>query len=213
MQKVKIGVLISGGGTNLQALIDAMEDGNVNGEIAVVISDRINAYGIERAKKYKIDGIIVNRKDYVNKKEFFDALINMLIDYKVELIVLAGFLTILSKDFVERFNEKIINVHPALIPSFCGEGYYGEKVHKAALDYGVKVTGATVHFVDEKADTGPIILQEAVPVMEDDTPEILAARVLQVEHKILPKAVKLYCDGKLTIEGRKVKQSTYTKGK
>ncbi len=213
MQKVKIGVLISGGGTNLQALIDAMEDGNVNGEIAVVISDRINAYGIERAKKHKIDGIIVNRKDYVNKKEFFDALINMLIDYKVELIVLAGFLTILSKDFVERFNEKIINVHPALIPSFCGEGYYGEKVHKAALDYGVKVTGATVHFVDEKADTGPIILQEAVPVMEDDTPEILAARVLQVEHKILPKAVKLYCDGKLTIEGRKVKQSTYTKGK
>ena len=206
MSKVKIGVLISGGGTNLQALIDAINGGSINGNIAVVISDKDNAHGIERAKKHGIDGIVISRKDYKNKGEFFDTLINTLKEYEVDLIVLAGFLTILSKNFVEVFNEKIINIHPALIPSFCGEGYYGEKVHTAALDYGIKVSGATVHFVDEKADTGPIILQEAVPVMEDDTPETLALRVLQVEHKILPEAVRLYCDGKLIIEGRKVKQ-------
>ncbi len=204
MQKVKIGVLISGGGTNLQAIIDAIENGHINGEIVVVISDREGAFGLERAEKHGIAGITINRKDYKNKDEFFNILMDKLEEYKVELIVLAGFLTILSQGFVERFKNRIINVHPALIPAFCGDGYYGEKVHKAVLDYGVKISGATVHFVDEKADAGPVILQEAVTVSEDDTVDTLAARVLKVEHKILPEAVRLYCEGKLTIDGRKV---------
>jgi phosphoribosylglycinamide formyltransferase-1 len=204
LQKVKIGVLISGGGTNLQAIIDAIENGHINGEIVVVISDREGAFGLERAEKHGIAGITINRKDYKNKDEFFNILMDKLEEYKVELIVLAGFLTILSQGFVERFKNRIINVHPALIPAFCGDGYYGEKVHKAVLDYGVKISGATVHFVDEKADAGPVILQEAVTVSEDDTVDTLAARVLKVEHKILPEAVRLYCEGKLTIDGRKV---------
>ena len=126
-------------------------------------------------------------------------------EYKIELVVLAGFLTILSNEFVEKYKGRIINVHPSLIPAFCGEGYYGQKVHKAVLDYGAKISGATVHFVDENADTGPVILQESVLVMENDTPETLDARVLKVEHKILPLAVKLYCEGRITIDGRKVK--------
>ena len=205
MQKIKIGVLISGGGTNLQAIIDAIEDGHINGEIVVVISDREGAFGLERAEKHGIAGITINRKDYKNKDEFFNILMEELEEYKVELVVLAGFLTILSCSFVEKFKNRILNVHPALIPAFCGDGFYGEKVHKAVLDYGVKISGATVHFVDEKADTGPVILQEAVKVSEDDTVETLAARVLKVEHKILPEAVRLYCEGKLTIDGRKVK--------
>ncbi len=207
MQKVKIGVLISGGGTNLQAIIDAIEKGYINGEIVVVISDREGAYGLERARKHGIPGITINRKDFKNKDEFFNTFIEKLEEYKVELVVLAGFLTILSYGFVERFNDRIINVHPALIPAFCGDGFYGEKVHKAVLDYGVKVSGATVHFVSEKADAGPVILQETVKVSEDDTVETLAARVLKIEHKILPEAVKLYCEGKLTIDGRKVRKA------
>ncbi len=212
MQKVKIGVLISGGGTNLQAIIDAIENGHINGEIVVVISDREGAFGLERAEKHGIAGITINRKDYKNKDEFFNILMDKLEEYKVELIVLAGFLTILSQGFVERFKNRIINVHPALIPAFCGDGYYGEKVHKAVLDYGVKISGATVHFVDEKADAGPVILQEAVTVSEDDTVDTLAARVLKVEHKILPEAVRLYCEGKLTIDGRKIKIKHKAKG-
>ncbi|MDD4378248.1 MAG: phosphoribosylglycinamide formyltransferase [Eubacteriales bacterium] len=205
MQKVKIGVLISGGGTNLQSIIDEVEKGNINGEISVVISDRRDAYGIERARIHGIKGIVINGKDYQNRDEFINALINVLVEYKIELVVLAGFLTILSNEFVEKYKERIINVHPSLIPAFCGEGYYGQNVHKAVLDYGAKISGATVHFVDENADTGPVILQESVLVMENDTPETLAARVLKVEHKILPEAVKLYCEGRITIDGRKVK--------
>lgn len=205
MQRVRIGVLISGGGTNLQSLIDETEKGNINGEIVVVISDRVNAYGIKRAKAHGIKAIVIDRKDYKDRISLINAFIDTLKEYDVDLVVLAGFLTILTKEFVEAYKNRIINVHPALIPAFCGEGFYGEKVHKAALDYGVKISGATVHFVDEDADTGPIILQDSVPVMIDDTVESLAARVLKVEHRILPEAVGLYCNGRLSIEGRKVR--------
>lgn len=205
MSKVKIGVLISGGGTNLQALIDEVEKGNVNGEISLVISDKKGAYGLERAEKHGIKTIALDRREFKNKAEFMKSLMDILSKKSIELIVLAGFLTILSEEFIEKYRSRIINIHPSLIPAFCGEGYYGEKVHNAVLEYGAKISGATVHFVDEGADTGPVILQESVPVLENDTVESLAARVLKVEHKLLPKAVGLYCDGRIIIEGRKVK--------
>lgn len=205
MQKVRIGVLISGGGTNLQALIDNIEKGLINGEIVVVISDKKGVYGLERARKHGIRAIEIDKRDYADKNVFMKAIIKELENHDVELVVLAGFLSILSQDFIERYRNRIMNIHPSLIPAFCGKGYYGQRVHKAVLEYGAKISGATVHFVDEGADTGPIILQEAVNVEEDDTPESLAARVLNVEHKLLPQAVKLYCEGKLIIEGRKVR--------
>lgn len=205
MQKVRIGVLISGGGTNLQALIDNIEKGFINGEIVVVISDKKGAYGIERAKKHGIRAIEIDKREFDVKDAFMKAIINELENNDVELVVLAGFLSILSQDFIDRYRNRIMNIHPSLIPAFCGKGYYGQRVHKAVLEYGAKVSGATVHFVDEGADTGPIILQEAVKVEDDDTPESLAARVLNVEHKLLPQAVKLYCEGKLIVEGRKVR--------
>lgn len=198
MQKVRIGVLVSGGGTNLQKLIDSTEAGSINGEIVAVISDRENAFALERARKHGIKALYLDRKQPSMKtKEELDKL-------KVELVVLAGYLTILDRDFVRAYEGRIINIHPSLIPSFCGKGFYGEKVHQAAVEYGVKVSGATVHFVDEGTDSGPIILQEPVPVYSEDTAETLAARVLEVEHRLLPEAVRLYCDGKLKIEGRKV---------
>jgi len=205
LQKVRIGVLISGGGTNLQALIDNIEKGFINGEIVVVISDKKGAYGIERAKKHGIRAIEIDKREFDVKDAFMKAIINELENNDVELVVLAGFLSILSQDFIDRYRNRIMNIHPSLIPAFCGKGYYGQRVHKAVLEYGAKVSGATVHFVDEGADTGPIILQEAVKVEDDDTPESLAARVLNVEHKLLPQAVKLYCEGKLIVEGRKVR--------
>lgn len=208
MQKVKIGVLISGSGTNLQALIDNVKKGLINGEIAIVISDKKGAFGIERARKHGIKSIEIDKKECADKNVFMKSIMDELEKHQVELVVLAGFLSILSEDFIERFRNRIINIHPSLIPAFCGKGYYGQRVHKAALDYGVKVSGATVHFVDEGADTGPIILQEAVKVEEDDTPESLSARILKVEHKLLPEAVRLYCEGRLVIEGRKVKIRT-----
>ena len=196
--------MISGSGTNLQALIDNIEKGLINGEISIVISDKKDAFGIQRAKKHGINAVEIDKKNFADKNIFMKAIMDELEKHHVELVVLAGFLSILSEDFIEKFRNRIINIHPSLIPAFCGKGYYGQRVHKAALDYGVKVSGATVHFVDEGADTGPIILQEAVKVEDDDTPESLAARILKVEHKLLPQAVKLYCEGRLTIEGRKV---------
>ncbi|MCQ1528727.1 phosphoribosylglycinamide formyltransferase [Lutispora saccharofermentans] len=205
MQKIRIGVLISGGGTNLQALIDDIEKGKIKGAISIVISDKKDAYGIERAKKHGIEAIVIDKKSFRDNDEFMDCLMDELEKYKADLVVLAGFLSILSKAFIEKYRNRIMNVHPSLIPAFCGKGYYGQKVHKAVLEYGAKVSGATVHFVDEGADTGPIILQQAVRVEDDDTPETLAARVLEVEHKLLPEAVGLYCDSKLEIEGRKVR--------
>ena len=199
MRKVRIAVLASGGGTNLQTLIDAVEKGDINGEIAAVISDNENAYALERARKHGIKAI------YINRKQLAERLIIELQRLDIELVVLAGFLSILDRELVKAYEGRIINIHPSLIPSFCGKGFYGEKVHKAALEYGVKVSGATVHFVDEGTDSGPIIFQEAVPVYFEDTSETLAARVLQVEHRLLPAAVGLFCEGRLRIEGRKVK--------
>ncbi|MGI5997115.1 MAG: phosphoribosylglycinamide formyltransferase [Lutispora sp.] len=205
MQKVKIGVLISGGGTNLQALIDNIEKGLINGEIAVVISDKKGVYGLERARKHGISAIEIDKREFNDRNDFMKAIINELESHEVELVVLAGFLSILSSDFIEKYRNRIMNIHPSLIPAFCGKGYYGQRVHKAVLEYGAKISGATVHFVDEGADTGPIILQEAVKVEEGDTPESLAARILNVEHRLLPQAVKLYCEDKLIIDGRKVR--------
>jgi len=199
LRKVRIAVLVSGGGTNLQTLIDAAEKGDINGEIAAVISDNENAYALERARKHGIKAI------YINKKQLAERLIIELQRLDIELVVLAGFLSILDRELVKAYEGRIINIHPSLIPSFCGKGFYGERVHKAALEYGVKVSGATVHFVDEGTDSGPIIFQEAVPVYFEDTSETLAARVLQVEHRLLPAAVGLFCEGRLRIEGRKVK--------
>lgn len=198
MRKVRMAVLVSGGGTNLQKLIDSVEKGDINGEIALVISDRENAYALERAKKYGIKAV------YIEMKHCAERIMQELQKMDIELVVLAGFLSILDIEFVKAYEGRIMNIHPSLIPSFCGKGFYGEKVHKAAVEYGVKISGATVHFVDEGTDSGPIILQESVPVYVEDTAEILAARVLEVEHKLLPIAVRLYCEGRLHIEGRKV---------
>lgn len=205
MPQTKIGVLISGSGTNLQSIIDNIENGNINGKIAVVISNKKDAYGLERARQKNIDAVYVNQKNYENFEEFNNAIIKELEKHSVQLIVLAGYLKILSSKFIENYKNRIINIHPSLIPSFCGKGYYGLKVHQAAVDYGVKVSGATVHFVDEGADTGPIIIQEVAEVKFDDDAQTLQQKILKIEHKILPLAVKYYCEGKIEINGRKVK--------
>lgn len=195
----KIGVLVSGGGTNLQALIDAQKKGIIkSGEIVTVVSDKQDAYALTRARENGIDTKVILKKNYPDRNAFSKALCDYMLEKGVELIVLAGFLSILSGDFLSRYKDKIINVHPSLIPSFCGDGFYGLKVHKAALDYGVKVTGATVHFVNEVTDGGRIILQKAVYIKDGDTPEILQKRVMEeAEWQILPEAVELICSGKL----------------
>lgn len=205
MPQVKIGVLISGSGTNLQSLIDNIENGKINGRITVVISNRKDAYGLNRARQKNIAAVYIRQKDYDSFEKFNDAIIDELKSHGVELVVLAGYLKILTPRFIEKFRNRIINIHPSLIPAFCGKGFYGIKVHEEAINYGVKLSGATVHFVDEKADTGPIIIQEAVEVSYEDTAEALQQKVLKIEHKILPLAVKHYCDGKIQISGRKVK--------
>ncbi len=192
MVKTKIAVFISGGGTNLQALIDAQRDGILrNGRIALVISSNSIAYGLKRAKEAGIDAVAITRRDCGSQEAFETEIIKKLEEYGIELIVLAGFLNILSEDFVKRYPERIINVHPSLIPSFCGKGFYGIKVHEAALDYGVKITGATVHFVNEVTDGGRIIRQKPVCVKTDDTPKTLQKRVMmQAEWVILPEATE-----------------------
>lgn len=204
---LKIGVLVSGGGTNLQALIDRIEEGYIeNCSIVTVVSSKKGAYALERAKKHEIPATCIARKDYASVKEYDEALINHFEEHKVDLIVMAGFLSILGETFVQSFRGRIINIHPSLIPSFCGKGYYGIIPHQKALEYGVKVTGATVHFVELEADSGPIILQKAVYVKDDDTPETLQKRVMEeAEWEILPKAVKLISQGKILVEGRRVK--------
>lgn len=204
MSPVRIGVLISGSGTNLQALIDAIEAEKINGRICAVISDRKDAYGLVRAKKHGIDAISVEKKDFNNDSDFNRKLLDELIKRDIELIVLAGYLRILSPEIIHEYKNRIINIHPSLIPSFCGKGYYGDKVHRAVIEYGAKVTGATVHFVDEGTDTGPIIFQKTVEVNCSDTAETLQKKVLEIEHTILPEAIKLFCSGKLKVEGRKV---------
>ena len=193
---LNIGVLISGGGSNLQAIIDDCESKKINGNIKVVISNREDAFGLERAKKHNIRSVFEKDEDEV---------IKILKEENIDLVVLAGYLKIISPKFVSEFENKIMNIHPALIPSFCGDGFYGEKVHQAVIDYGAKVSGATVHFVNEKADAGPIIMQDTVKVMDDDDAKTLAKRVLEVEHTILPRCVKLFCEGKISVEGRKVR--------
>lgn len=193
---LNIGVLISGGGSNLQAIIDDCESKKINGNIKVVISNREDAFGLERAKKHNIRSVLEKDEDEV---------IKILKEENIDLVVLAGYLKIISPKFVSEFENKIMNIHPALIPSFCGDGFYGEKVHQAVIDYGAKVSGATVHFVNEKADAGPIIMQDTVKVMDDDDAKTLAKRVLEVEHTILPRCVKLFCEGKISVEGRKVR--------
>ncbi|ABY91832.1 MAG: Phosphoribosylglycinamide formyltransferase [Caldanaerobacter subterraneus] len=196
-------VMASGNGTDLQSIIDAIEEGYINARIIAVISDKKGAYALERAKKHGIATYCLPKKEL--KENFQRELLKLLEKLNPDGIILAGFLTILSGEIVERFENKIINIHPSLIPAFCGKGFYGMKVHQAVYEYGVKYTGCTVHFVDSGADTGPIILQEVVKIDEEDTPEAIAKKVLEVEHKVLPYAVKLFTEGKLKVEGRKVK--------
>ena len=190
-EKARIAVFVSGGGTNLQALLDAQMRGELrSGEICLVLSSNAEAYALERAKRAGIPTCVVSRRDAVSQASFEAAISEKLEEYRIDLIVLAGFMSILSGEFTRRWPRRIINVHPSLIPSFCGKGYYGLRVHEAALAYGVKVTGATVHYVDEGVDSGPIILQKAVEVKEGDTPEILQRRVMEeAEWKILPEAI------------------------
>ena len=201
---VRIAVLVSGGGTNLQALIDAQGRGEIpDGQIAAVISSSPDAFALERAKKAGIPGYVINRKDFASNQAMTVALTQQLKELDIGLVVLAGFMYILTPELIDAYPNAILYVHPALIPSFCGEGFYGLHVHEAALAYGVKVTGATVHFVSEDCDGGPIVLQQAVPIEEGDTAEVLQRRVMeQAEWKILPRAVALFCAKKLRVEGR-----------
>ncbi len=203
--KKSIAVLVSGGGTNLQALIDAQKSGVLSsGEIRLVISNNKLAYALTRAKENGIETATVIRKDYPSQSDFEGQIISLLREKEIDLVVLAGFMSILSEDFTSLYANKIINVHPSLIPSFCGKGFYGLRVHQAALDYGVKVTGATVHFVNEIPDAGAIILQKAVEILPEDTPESLQLRVMQqAEWKILPEAAELFCSGRLTVKDNK----------
>ena len=195
-------VLVSGGGTNLQAIIDAVEKGTItNTKIAGVISNNKNAYALERAKKHGIENCCISPKDYADRATFNQKFLEKMDELNPDLIVLAGFLVVIPPEMIAKYRNRIINIHPSLIPSFCGTGYYGLKVHEAALARGVKVVGATVHFVDEGTDTGPIILQKAVEVEEGDTPEVLQRRVMeQAEWKILPKAIDLIANGKVKAE-------------
>lgn len=204
MSPVKIGVLISGRGTNLQAIIDNINLVNINGKIQLVISNRKDAYGLVRSEEAGIENMYINPSDFSSNEDFNLKLIQEFKKREVDLVVLAGFLKVLSKDFISEYSGRIINIHPSLIPSFCGKNYYGSKVHEEVIKYGVKYTGATVHFVDEGTDTGPIILQEVVKVDPDDTADTLQEKVLYVEHKILIQAIKLYCDNRISLDGRKV---------
>lgn len=197
----KIAVLISGGGTDLQSIIDAIETGALKCSIEAVISDKPGVYGIERAKVKGIKTYELDRKVY--GKDLSKEILKITKD-KVDLVVLAGFLSILNEEFIGEFRNRIINIHPSLIPAFCGNGMYGLKVHKAAIEYGVKFSGCTVHFVDEGTDTGAIILQKVVPVYGEDTAETLQKRVLEEEHKALPEAIKLIAEGKIEVKDRKV---------
>lgn len=198
---LKIAVLVSGGGTNLQAIIDAIDNGTItNTEIKVVISNNKNAYALERAKNHGIEAICISPKDYGDRVQFNEAFLEKLNSYEADLVVLAGFLVVIPEMMIKQYRNRIINIHPSLIPSFCGTGFYGLKVHEGVLSRGVKVTGATVHFVDEGTDTGPIILQKAVEVQQGDTPEVLQRRVMeQAEWVIMPQAIDLIANGKVSV--------------
>ena len=206
---LKVAVFVSGGGTNLQAILDAVDAGEItNAAVCGVISNNRKAYALTRAENHGIPAQCISPKDYETREEFNEKFLQAVDTLAPDLIVLAGFLVVIPAKMIERYRNRIINIHPSLIPSFCGTGYYGLKVHEAALARGVKVTGATVHFVDEGTDTGPIILQKAVEVEADDTPEKLQRRVMeQAEWKILPRAIDLIANGRITVEDNKVKIS------
>lgn len=198
MNKCNITVLVSGGGTNLQSVIDNIENGYLDkAQIVLIISSNKNAYALERAAKAGIPGCCIDKEQYPDEKERFDAILQKLKEADTDLIVLAGYMSILSPELIQAYRNRIINIHPALIPKYCGKGFYGKRVHRSVLEGGEAESGATVHFVDEGVDTGKIILQEKVPVEPGDTEDTLAARMLAVEHRILPEAIKLICDGKL----------------
>ena len=199
---LKLAVLVSGGGTNLQAIIDAISAGKItNACISVVISNNANAYALERARAHGIEALCISPKDFESREAFNQAFLDKLNSYNVDLVVLAGFLVVLPEMMIKEYTNRIVNIHPSLIPSFCGKGFYGLKVHEGVLARGVKVTGATVHFVDEGTDTGPIILQKAVEVEQGDTPEVLQRRVMEhAEWVILPKAIDLIANGKVSVE-------------
>ena len=203
---IKIAVMVSGGGTNLQALIDAEASGIIkSGKISLVLSNKADAYALERARRAGIPTATVEKRSCKDAEDFESRLIEILDGAGIEIIVLAGFMSILSERFTSHYADRIINVHPSLIPSFCGKGYYGLHVHEAALEKGVKVSGATVHIVTPECDAGPIVLQKAVEVKQGDTPETLQKRIMeQAEWKILPEAVRLFCDGKMTVENNRV---------
>lgn len=199
---MKIAVCVSGGGTNLQAIIDAIDNGTItNTQIEVVISNNVDAYALERAKKAGIKAVCISPKSYESRDAFNEDFLKQLNSYHVDLVVLAGFLVVIPPEMIKQYRNRIINIHPSLIPSFCGTGYYGLKVHEGVLARGVKVTGATCHFVDEGTDTGPIILQKAVEVKQGDTPEVLQRRVMeQAEWKIMPHAIDLIANGRVSVE-------------
>ena len=203
---LRVGVCVSGGGTNLQAIMDKMESGAVtDAELYVVVSNNAGAYALTRAKNRGIPAVCVSPKDYETREAFHEALVETLDGFRLDLIVLAGFLVVLPEELIEKYRNRIINIHPSLIPSFCGTGNYGLAVHEHALERGVKVTGATVHFVDEGTDTGPIILQKAVAVRDDDTPKSLQLRVMEeAEWEILPEAIDLIANGKIRVENGRV---------
>jgi phosphoribosylglycinamide formyltransferase-1 len=200
---LRIGVLISGGGSNLQAILDAIDSGELNAKVIVVISNRREAYGLIRAELRDIPALYIGKGNYPHADERENALMSALVQGDLDLVVTAGYLAILPEVVTKVFKNRIINVHPSLIPSFCGHGYYGLKVHEKVLEYGVKLTGATVHYVDEVTDGGPILLQEAVQVLDDDTPEVLQQRVLAIEHKLLPEAIKLIAAGQVDFVDRR----------
>lgn len=203
---LKLAVCVSGGGTNLQAIMDAIDNGTItNASIEVVISNNPNAYALERARNHGIKGVCISPKTYATREEFNEDFLKQLDSYQVDLVVLAGFLVVLPEKMIQAYHNRIINIHPSLIPSFCGKGFYGLKVHEGVLERGVKVTGATCHFVDEGTDTGPIILQKAVEVLADDTPKTLQKRVMeQAEWVIMPQAIDLIANGKVKIVDNKV---------
>lgn len=203
---LEIAVLVSGGGTNLQAIIDRMEDGTIkNTRIKAVISNNPNAYALERAKQHGIQGVCLSPKQYDNREDFHQALLKCLQDLSVELIVLAGFMVVLPESIIKYYKNRIINVHPSLIPAFCGTGYYGLKVHEAALTRGVKISGATVHFVDGGTDTGPIIMQQAVTVLPEDTPQSLQRRIMEeAEWLLLPQVIDAIANGRIIVNDDKV---------
>ena len=206
MSRINIAVMVSGHGrgSNLQAIIDACKEGRIDGQVAVVIGTKADAPAMDRARNAGIPAVEVRPKAFATDVEYAARLLEVLAEHKADLMCLAGYMRVLPSEVVSAYRWRIMNIHPALIPLFCGKGMYGERVHQAAIDCGVKVSGCTVHFVDEEYDTGPIILQKAVPVEEGDTPDTLAARILVQEHKAYPEAIQLFAEGRLSVEGRRV---------